>query len=169
MHRFLFATIFVVVLLLLDPVAGTDKSLQDTDPYRIWNRFGGDATNSQYSSLGQISKTNVHQLEVAWTYHAGGAEERRHIQCNKRGAGTTEPRSHRRSKLTDPCIRYFSPKAQIPIMAATKERQVRDSKHVGTVKRSAVKAAVEKVASANGHAAERSASCTVAPVLKRKK
>ena len=82
MHRFLFATSFVVVLLLLGPVAGTDKSLQDTDPYRIWNRFGGDAANSQYSSLDQINKTNVHQLEVAWTYHAGDAEERRQIQCN---------------------------------------------------------------------------------------
>ncbi|MGI9174762.1 MAG: PQQ-binding-like beta-propeller repeat protein, partial [Rhodothermales bacterium] len=82
MHRFLFATSFVVVLVLLGLVAGTDKSLQNKDPYRIWNRFGGDATNSQYSSLDQINKANVHRLEVAWTYHAGGAEERRQIQCN---------------------------------------------------------------------------------------
>lgn len=39
--------------------------------YREWRHFGGDPTNSQYSSLTQINKENVDQLEVAWTYHTG--------------------------------------------------------------------------------------------------
>ena len=73
---------FVIALALLGPTTVTAKSLQDSDPYRNWNRFGGDATNSQYSSLDQINKANVDQLEVAWVYRAGGAEERRQIQCN---------------------------------------------------------------------------------------
>ena len=41
------------------------------DAYREWRAFGGDASNSQYSSLDQINKTNVTQLEVAWEYNTG--------------------------------------------------------------------------------------------------
>jgi quinoprotein glucose dehydrogenase len=36
-----------------------------------WDQYLGGADSSQYSSLDQINKSNVGQLEVAWTYAAG--------------------------------------------------------------------------------------------------
>ena len=39
-----------------------------------WPVTGGDPGNSRYSSLAQINRGNVSELEVAWTYHAGGVE-----------------------------------------------------------------------------------------------
>ena len=35
---------------------------------RSWMDYGGQADNSRYMTLDQITKQNVHQLEVAWTY-----------------------------------------------------------------------------------------------------
>src|ERR1700732_4275539 len=40
-------------------------------PLDTWRQYLGGADSSQYSSLKQINKTNVKQLEVAWTYPAG--------------------------------------------------------------------------------------------------
>src|SRR6185436_17072535 len=36
--------------------------------FDTWRQSGGGADSSQYSSLKQINKGNVKQLEVAWTY-----------------------------------------------------------------------------------------------------
>lgn len=36
-----------------------------------WTQYEGGADSSQYSSLRQINKSNVNQLEVAWTYPTG--------------------------------------------------------------------------------------------------
>lgn len=52
------------------------------DNYKIWQIAGGDNTNSQYSSLDQINKTNVNELEVAWVYRTGDKTERSTIQAN---------------------------------------------------------------------------------------
>ncbi|WP_192347104.1 PQQ-binding-like beta-propeller repeat protein [Algoriphagus sp. Y33] len=49
--------------------------------YRDWSHYGGPEDGSRYSSLTQIDKENVSQLEVAWTYHTGDATERSQIQC----------------------------------------------------------------------------------------
>ena len=40
-------------------------------PYSSWNEYGGSPDSSQYSSLGQIDKSNVTQLEQVWFYPAG--------------------------------------------------------------------------------------------------
>jgi quinoprotein glucose dehydrogenase len=40
-------------------------------PFDTWRQYLGGADSSQYSSLRQINKTNVNQLEVVWTYPAG--------------------------------------------------------------------------------------------------
>jgi quinoprotein glucose dehydrogenase len=40
--------------------------------FEQWRGYGGGPDSSQYSSLKQINKTNVTQLQVAWTYQAGG-------------------------------------------------------------------------------------------------
>lgn len=42
-------------------------------PYTTWHAYGGGAHSSQYSALNQINKTNVSQLEVAWSYPVTGA------------------------------------------------------------------------------------------------
>lgn len=49
-----------------------------------WSRYLGDNESSHYSPLRQITPGNVHRLQVAWTYHAGGAStnNRTQIQCN---------------------------------------------------------------------------------------
>ena len=50
-------------------VGGCTSPLDET--YQDWQHFGGDPTNSQYSSLTQINKENADQLEIAWIYHTG--------------------------------------------------------------------------------------------------
>src|SRR3954470_8905280 len=50
-----------------------------------WSVYLGDKASSHYSTLNQITPENVARLEVAWTYRAGGADEknnRSQIQCN---------------------------------------------------------------------------------------
>jgi len=42
-----------------------------TDPYANWSMYEGDAGAAHYSSLTQIDRTNVKDLEIAWTYPAG--------------------------------------------------------------------------------------------------
>src|SRR5438045_4576161 len=36
--------------------------------FNTWSQYLGGSDNSQYSSLKQINKNNVKQLQVAWTY-----------------------------------------------------------------------------------------------------
>jgi quinoprotein glucose dehydrogenase len=56
------------------------KSTPQID-YTDWSHYGGPQDGSRYSSLSQITKDNVAQLEVAWTYNTGDATERSQIQC----------------------------------------------------------------------------------------
>lgn len=60
------------------------SSCRDKKDYQSWSVYRGDAANTAYSSLDQINRDNVNQLEVAWTYHTGDAEKgnRSAIQCN---------------------------------------------------------------------------------------
>jgi quinoprotein glucose dehydrogenase len=39
--------------------------------FATWDSNGGGADHSQYSSLKQINKNNVKQLQVAWMYESG--------------------------------------------------------------------------------------------------
>jgi len=41
-------------------------------PFDTWKSYGGGVDSSQYSSLRQINKSNVTQLEIAWTFQTGG-------------------------------------------------------------------------------------------------
>jgi quinoprotein glucose dehydrogenase len=50
----------------------------DTD----WADYLGDPARTHFSPLRQIHRGNVRELEVAWTYDAGGAEPLRELQCN---------------------------------------------------------------------------------------
>ncbi|NLG77189.1 MAG: PQQ-binding-like beta-propeller repeat protein, partial [Xanthomonadaceae bacterium] len=39
--------------------------------YRGWRTYGGTPGQIRYSALDQIDRSNVHRLEVAWTYDTG--------------------------------------------------------------------------------------------------
>lgn len=53
-------------------VASASSSLPaEAFDYSTWDSYLGGAESAQYSSLAQITKDNVNQLEVAWTYPAG--------------------------------------------------------------------------------------------------
>ncbi len=43
---------------------------------RDWRYYGGDPGGMRYSPLGQISRSNVQNLRVAWTYHTGDKRDR---------------------------------------------------------------------------------------------
>lgn len=49
-----------------------------------WRNQGRDPGHRQFSPLTQITRDNVHQLQVAWTYRTGDARDdnRSQIQCN---------------------------------------------------------------------------------------
>ncbi len=52
----------------------------ETD-YGKWEVFGGTKDAARYSSLTQINKENVGQLQVAWTYHTKDSTATSQIQC----------------------------------------------------------------------------------------
>ena len=56
----------ILALLLVGAACGPDGA-RDGD----WPVAGGDPGNSRWSSLAQINRGNVRQLEVAWTYRTG--------------------------------------------------------------------------------------------------
>jgi quinoprotein glucose dehydrogenase len=59
----------ILCILVLSTIAfAADQRSFDT-----WTGYGGGQDSSQYSSLKQINKSNVKQLEVVWTYTIGAA------------------------------------------------------------------------------------------------
>src|SRR5262245_21033339 len=50
--------------------------------YREWRMFGGGPENIHYSTLDQITRDNVHQLEVAWRFDSGDEFPGSEMQCN---------------------------------------------------------------------------------------
>ena len=74
--------IFLAPLLLISVV-----TLRAADPSRRnseWRVYGGDDAGTKYSALGQINRTNVHQLKPAWIYRCDDMRERpaTTIECN---------------------------------------------------------------------------------------
>jgi quinoprotein glucose dehydrogenase len=86
----IFRIINIFILLIFVLMAGCTQKVQESpvdllhDQYRTWHSFLGDKEASQYSSLAQINRDNVHQLEMAWTYSTGDLIEgvRTEIQVN---------------------------------------------------------------------------------------
>ncbi len=76
-----------LAVLLLPLVAYVHLAMRSEpdDAHETWSVYLGDPHRSQYSSLRQINRENVHELEVAWTYRSGDADTVNHrsqIQCN---------------------------------------------------------------------------------------
>ncbi len=51
--------------------ATSQQQFGETFNYKTWDGYLGGGESSQYSSLDQINKDNVHKLEVAWEFEAG--------------------------------------------------------------------------------------------------
>jgi quinoprotein glucose dehydrogenase len=63
---------FLCVLVALAAIGATVLTAQKSKPkFNTWRAYLGGADSSQYSSLDQINKKNVAQLQVAWTYSPG--------------------------------------------------------------------------------------------------
>ncbi|MGA8030369.1 MAG: PQQ-binding-like beta-propeller repeat protein [Bryobacteraceae bacterium] len=71
----------LTLLLLLFTLAFTRHD-KHTDEYRSWPSFGGGPDNIHYSSLKQINRRNVSNLEVAWTFDTGDAFTGSELECN---------------------------------------------------------------------------------------
>ena len=56
---------FILVLLVARCTFGGDND---------WSAYGRDAGGTRYSPLKQITRDNVSQLKVAWTYHTGALQ-----------------------------------------------------------------------------------------------
>ena len=53
------------------------------EKYTNWEKYQGDSGRNQYSSLKQINKSNVGELEVAWEYKTNDKlRSNSQIQCN---------------------------------------------------------------------------------------
>ncbi len=57
-------------------------SIGASEDYSGWPVYRGGPEAIQYSSLDQINRENVTDLEIAWTYNSGDAGGRSMIQCN---------------------------------------------------------------------------------------
>ena len=67
MRKRLFLAAVIAAALVLIAAAADDNAPNFT----TWDANGGGADHSQYSSLKQINKNNVKQLQVAWMYESG--------------------------------------------------------------------------------------------------
>jgi quinoprotein glucose dehydrogenase len=72
--------VFIAAILLSLSLGFTSRAAESTD----WSSYLGDNERTHYSSLKQINARNVSKLQIAWTYHSGGArpDGRSQIQCN---------------------------------------------------------------------------------------
>src|SRR5437016_1677696 len=79
-QRFLITVASSLALLAALP-ASPKPTVSRTD-YRSWRVYGGGPDNIHYSTLNQINRSNVHKLEVAWTYDTGDAFPDSEMECN---------------------------------------------------------------------------------------
>jgi len=81
-HPFLGSTVVVMIALVIglcfyDPlpqqgtIANARTPSASTGAGNDWTAYGGSTNALRFSSLNQITKENVKDLEVAWTYHTG--------------------------------------------------------------------------------------------------
>ncbi|HBV41011.1 MAG TPA: membrane-bound PQQ-dependent dehydrogenase, glucose/quinate/shikimate family, partial [Erwinia sp.] len=82
-HPFLGTTVIIIIALVIglafyDPYPQAGKLTNKRNPVDAaavagndWAAYGGTNNGQRFSSLKQITKDNVSNLEVAWTYHTG--------------------------------------------------------------------------------------------------
>jgi quinoprotein glucose dehydrogenase len=58
-------------LLAVQPLPRAQTATGAGRPHTTWNDYGGGPDASQYSALSQINRSNVRELQVAWTFPTG--------------------------------------------------------------------------------------------------
>lgn len=66
---------------LLPSAVSRDRQRPPASTYREWRIYGGGHEQIRYSTLDQINRSNVHNLQVAWTYDTGDAFKESEMQC----------------------------------------------------------------------------------------
>jgi quinoprotein glucose dehydrogenase len=69
------ARLIALLMLTAATVAPFSASAPNENAVADWPAYGGDAGGSRYSPLGQIDRTNVARLKVAWEYHTGDVSD----------------------------------------------------------------------------------------------
>jgi quinoprotein glucose dehydrogenase len=64
---------FAVVCLCFGCKSEQSKDSSSYGSHKSWEIYKSDAKSSSYSKLTQINKNNVSKLNIAWTFHTGGA------------------------------------------------------------------------------------------------
>jgi quinoprotein glucose dehydrogenase len=64
------------ISLLICYLPAAAAKAENADPYGGWAYYGGTQDGIRYSSLDQITRGNVEDLEVAWIYHTGEIKRR---------------------------------------------------------------------------------------------
>jgi quinoprotein glucose dehydrogenase len=62
---------FTAAMLHWRGVTANANGIQASAPYTTWTQYGGDNSDSQYSALKQINRSNVNELQKIWFYPAG--------------------------------------------------------------------------------------------------
>ena len=85
-HPFLGTTVLAVIVIVIGmmfydpyPQAGDISTRRDASESYVagkdWTAYGGTSNGLRFSTLDQITKENVNNLEVAWTYHTGDVRD----------------------------------------------------------------------------------------------
>jgi quinoprotein glucose dehydrogenase len=69
------ARLIALLMLTAVTVAPFSASAPNENAVADWPSYAGDAGGSRYSPLGQIDRTNVARLKVAWEYHTGDVSD----------------------------------------------------------------------------------------------
>ncbi len=68
-HRIaVFLSAVAFLLLLVEGLSAQSTRHSSTFNHTTWSDYGGGPDSSQYSALGQINRSNVGQLQIAWTF-----------------------------------------------------------------------------------------------------
>lgn len=71
---------FNLIIILLS-ITFIQCSKENSTDYSKWNHYAGTKDGARYSSLTQINRNNVKDLEVAWKYDCGDGTKKSQIQC----------------------------------------------------------------------------------------
>ena len=71
LHVYVVASLVCVVA----ACTGSTSSPTDSESYSEWSRYEAEPGATHFSGLDQINRSNVDQLEVAWTYSSQGASD----------------------------------------------------------------------------------------------
>lgn len=73
MIRFLYTTLFLILLILSHSSCENQGGAADSPAYDSWSSYLGGPDRNHYTTLSEISPENLHRLEIAWSYKAPDA------------------------------------------------------------------------------------------------